>query len=134
MQDTRRVAILNLKTKKQVWATLDTESANNAKVAPVAEPATTARPPAKAEFQWGMPLLSEDGQYAVASVRSTDNEERWLVVIDPETGKTRVIDHLKDQAWVLDGWRNRGFIGETSRFWFLSERDGWMHLYVVDCL
>jgi len=133
-QGMRRIAILNLRTKKQVWAAvLDSEPAETSPVAPVTEPQTSARaskPPR--EFQWTMPLISQDGKYAVSTVRSSDNEERWLAVIDPETGKSRVVDHLKDEAWVLDGWRNRGFVGDTDQFWFLSERDRWMHLYVVD--
>jgi len=134
-QEIRRVAILNLKTRKQVWATLDSEAADASRAAPVTEPQTSApgtQP--RAEIQWNMPLLSQDGKYAVSTARSADNEERWLVVLDPETGKSRVLEHVKDQAWVLDGRRNRGFgfVGDTHRFWFLSERDGWMHLFVVD--
>lgn len=132
-QDTRRLAILDLKTGKQVFATLESDPADASRVAPVAEPQTStpaAQP--RRELQWTMPLVSQDGKYAVSTVRSSDNEERWLVAIDPATGKSRVLDHLKDEAWVLDGWRNRGFVGDTDRFWFLSERDGWMHLYVVD--
>ena len=49
-----------------------------------------------------MPIVSRDGKYAVAAVRSADNEDRWLVVVDPETGKTRVIDTLHDAAWVRE--------------------------------
>ena len=38
----------------------------------------------------GMPMLSADGQHrASRSVRAADNTERWLVPIDPATGKTR---------------------------------------------
>ncbi len=132
-EDTRRVAILNLRTRKQVWATLESGDAQAAPVAPVTDPQTsTHATEQRRELLWSMPIASEDGKYAVSTVRSSDNEERWLAAIDPETGKTRVLDHLKDEAWVLDGWRNRGFVGDSDRFWFLSERDGWMHLYVVD--
>ena len=89
------------------------------------------------EVRWGMPKISDDGAMAVAHVRAADNKDRWLVTIDPDSGTTRVLDHLHDDAWVREvggpgpsdpsfGWI------DSARSWFLSERDGWMHLYTVD--
>ena len=89
------------------------------------------------EVRWGMPKISDDGATAVAHVRAADNKDRWLVTVDPDSGTTRVIDHLHDDAWVREvggpgpsdpsfGWI------DSARLWFLSERDGWMHLYTVD--
>ena len=49
-----------------------------------------------------------------------------------------MVEHLQDSAWVraLDESgpppTAMGFVPGTARLWFLSERDGWMHLYVAD--
>src|SRR6185312_13987256 len=102
-------------------------------------PSQTPRPPRKAEreIRWAMPDLSSDGTLAVAGARSADNKDRWYVTLDPETGKTRVIDTLHDDAWVREaggGFGTAGveFVGDSHTIWFLSERDGWMHLYTLD--
>ena len=60
-------------------------------------------PAPKRDVRWGKPILSPDGRIAVTSVRAADNTERWLAAIDPATGKTTVLDHIKDEAWVRDG-------------------------------
>jgi dipeptidyl aminopeptidase/acylaminoacyl peptidase len=136
-QDRRLLAILNLKTGKSVWA-------DGSFAPPVDEPdapsqPAESKPPHKAEreIRWGMPDVSDDGKIAVAGARSADNKDRWYVTVDAETGKTRVIDTLHDDAWVREagaGFGSSGvqFLPDTSRMWFLSERDGWMHLYTLD--
>ena len=89
-------------------------------------------------LRWGMPQLNDDGSIAVAHVRADDNKDRWLVAVDPETGKTRVLDALHDDAWVREMGGpgpedpSFGWAADRTRLWFLSERDGWMHLYTVD--
>lgn len=91
------------------------------------------------QVSWSMPLLSGDGKLAVAAVRAVDNTDRWLVEIDRASGKTRVVDAQHDEAWIreqsdsgVDGPGSFGFLPDDKKLWFLSERDGWMHLYVVD--
>jgi len=96
-----------------------------------------ARPARNAEraIRWSMPMVSDDGQSVVASARSGDNKDRWYVTLDPETGKTKVIDRLHDDAWVREagfGGASVGFLKDNRRISFLSERDGWMHLYTLD--
>ena len=63
-------------------------------------------------------------------MRAADNTERWLGTIDPANGKTKVLDRIKDDAWVRDG--GQGWLPDNRRVWFLAEHDGWMHLYTVD--
>ncbi len=89
------------------------------------------------KIRWSAPVLSDDGKYAVAAASSADNKDRWLVAIDPETGKTKVLDTLHDDAWVREAGTGFGsvsvqFLPDNKRVWFLSERDGWMHLYTLD--
>ncbi len=152
-QDGRRLAVLNLETGEGAWAGV------GAVVEPIAIPKVTPPDPdapkkdtkddgegagAKAgkkagrEVRWGGLLLSPDGARAVASVRSDDNTDRWLVRVDPATGAGAVLDHLHDEAWVREiGAQSNvegglGWLPDNRRVWFLAERDGWMQLYTVD--
>ena len=110
-QERRSLAILNLETGTSVRAD-----------------AGVAR-----DVRWSMPAVSDDGTYVVAGVRSTDNKDRWLVTVDPESGKTRAVDALHDDAWIREaGGGSVQFLKDGRRIWFLSERDGWMHLYTLD--
>jgi dipeptidyl aminopeptidase/acylaminoacyl peptidase len=136
-QNRALLAIMNLKTGKTVWA--------DGSFAPPVEdptPAATTAPgapgrKAEREIRWSMPDVSDDGKLAVAGARSSDNKDRWYVAVDPETGKTRVVDTLHDDAWIREaggGFGSSGveFLPDNKRVWFLSERDGWMHLYTLD--
>ena len=133
-QDRRRIAILNLENGEGMWAGL--EGVSDALPIPKPpfgdEPRPAAKPdPApKRDVRWGSPILSPDGSIAVSAVRSADNTERWFAKIDPATGKTTILDHIKDEAWVRDS--GQGWLNDNKRFWFLAEHDGWMHLYTVD--
>jgi dipeptidyl aminopeptidase/acylaminoacyl peptidase len=138
-QDRRLLAVLNLKTGKTVWADGSFAPPVPEEEKPEAQGATgpDARPGRKAEreIRWSMPEVSADGKLAVASARSGDNKDRWLVTLDAESGKTRVIDVLHDEAWVREGgFGGSGleFLKDNKRIWFTSERDGWMHLYTLD--
>ncbi len=76
------------------------------------------------------PQWSEDGNNAVAFARSADNKDRWALLIDPATGKTKVLDHQHDDAWVGGpGAFTLGWLGDDKTVYFQSERDGWSHLY-----
>jgi dipeptidyl aminopeptidase/acylaminoacyl peptidase len=129
---------MNLKTGKTVWA-------DGSFAPPVDEPAAApatgaAAPPGKKaerEIRWSMPDVSDDGALAVAGARSADNKDRWYVVVEADSGKTRVVDALHDDAWIREaggGFGSSGveFLPDNRRVWFLSERDGWMHLYTLD--
>jgi dipeptidyl aminopeptidase/acylaminoacyl peptidase len=152
VQEKRLLAILNLKTKKTVWA--------DSSFAPEGDPKTTPtgngngangssngtgqaseskdKKPSR-EVRWAMPSASDDGKYVVAAARSTDNKDRWIVLLDPETGRNRVVDRLTEEAWIRELGPGGGFgsgvvefLPDNRTIWFLSERDGWMHLYSLD--
>jgi dipeptidyl aminopeptidase/acylaminoacyl peptidase len=149
-QEKRLLAILNLKTKKTVWAdssfapagdrTTTTTSGNgNGQEKPDTPTADEKDKKPSREVRWAMPAASDDGKYVVAAARSTDNKDRWIVLLDPESGKTRVVDRLTDEAWIRELGPGGGFgsgvvefLPDNRTIWFLSERDGWMHLYSVD--
>jgi len=126
-QGRQRLAILDLRTRKHVWA--DGAFAGTAKAQGKDEPR---------ELRWSAPIVSPDGRLVVSTARSDDFKDRWIVALDPESGKARVIDALHDDAWIREvgggpsGAGGMGWMPDGRSLWFLSERDGFMHLYVVD--
>jgi Dipeptidyl peptidase IV (DPP IV) N-terminal region. len=136
-QDNRSLAILNVDTGKSVTAAIDGADTKSAKDAKDAGDGKDAKD-TKGAVRWGMPLLSDDGTLAVAHVRAANNKDRWLVTVDPESGKTRVLDGFtttRGSAKLADSVPvdpSYGLLPDQKRVWFLSERDGWMHLYSLD--
>jgi dipeptidyl aminopeptidase/acylaminoacyl peptidase len=143
-QNRTLLAVLNLKTGKTAWADgsfappIDEPvPAATASGAPVPSRVEGPGKKAEREIRWSMPDVSDDGKLAVAGARSADNKDRWYVTLDADTGKTRVVDTLHDEAWIREagaGFGSSGveFLPDNRRVWFLSERDGWMHLYTLD--
>ena len=140
-QNRTLLAILNLKTGKAAWAdgSFAPPIDEPAPAAPASAPSRVEGPGKKAEreIRWSMPDVSDDGKLAVAGARSADNKDRWYVTLDADSGKTRVVDALHDEAWIREagaGFGSSGveFLPDNRRVWFLSERDGWMHLYTLD--
>ena len=83
----------------------------------------------------GSVLWSEDGRYAVVNITSHDNKDRWIMLLDPETGDLKLLDRQRDEAWIGGpgtGGRNMGFMPDNRRLWFQSEESGYSHLYTVD--
>ena len=147
-QESRRLAVLDLETGAGWWAGLGDINPPEAIPVPPAETATPA-PKAAAEpspaaagprraVRWATLLLSGDGAHAVASVRSADNTDRWLVRVDPATGQGQVLDALHDEAWVREigpagnTAGGLGWLPDQRHLWFLAEHTGWMQLYVID--
>jgi len=79
------------------------------------------------QLQW-----SEDGKNPVLMARSADNKDRWVMLLDAATGKTKVLATVHDDAWI-DGPGNNtlGWLPDNAHVYFESERDGWAHLYSV---
>ncbi len=94
--------------------------------------ADTAKKAAARKVQFVTTRWSEDGKQLVAMMRSQDNKDRWIASLDPVTAKFKVLDHLRDEAWV----------GGPGSFWldwidnetiiFHSEATGYSHLYTVN--
>ncbi len=75
---------------------------------------------------------SRDGAWLVGQAQSRDRSHAFLVRIEPATGAITTLHRHDDPAWVLgqDSWG--GFVGGTETFWFLSETNGWLNLFLVD--
>jgi dipeptidyl aminopeptidase/acylaminoacyl peptidase len=144
-QERRRLAVLNLRTGEAFWAGLegivDPLAIPRPKLGDTSgdppSPPTPAPKPAR-EVRWGTLLMAPDGSAAVVSVRADDNTDRWLVLVDPATGRTLVLDHAHDAAWVRDispagnTGGGLGWLPDSRRLWFLAEHTGWMQLFTVD--
>ena len=106
------LAVVNLKTGKSVWADAGFAPAAN-DAGPVPSERSESREPVPSErsesrekktdreIRWSMPDVSDDGRYAVAGARSADNKDRGTAV-DSDTGKTRIVDTLHDEAWIRE--------------------------------
>ena len=79
------------------------------------------------QLQW-----SEDGRNAAMLARSADNKDRWVLLLDPATAKTRVLVTLHDDAWTNGpGAFTLGWLPDNRSIFFQSEQDGFAHLYMV---
>jgi dipeptidyl aminopeptidase/acylaminoacyl peptidase len=85
------------------------------------------------------PVWSEDGNYLVTNIRSKDNKDRWIVLVDLQNASTTVLDHQHDEAWIAGpgiGWTFGGdllgFMPDNKRIYFQSEASGYSHLYTLD--
>ncbi len=110
-QGRQRVAILDVLTGEAKWV----------------EPALNNR-----EVQLQAPLWNEQGTKAVLVARAADNKDRWILALDPATGKTRVVFTEHDDAWLNGpGAQTLGWLKDGDEIYFQSERDGFSHLYKV---
>ena len=132
-QERRRLAVLNIRTGKSVWA--DSAFAGKVKVQDKTPGSGAAAREVDREVRWSMPLVSKDGTAAAAMVRAADFKDQWIVTVDAESGKATVIDALHDDAWVLGGGgpggAGFGWMPDHQRIWFVAEKDGWQHLWVA---
>jgi dipeptidyl-peptidase-4 len=73
---------------------------------------------------------SKDSRHIVFQQLNRLQNTNQVISGDPETGATRTILTERDETWVevMYDWR---WIDDGGRFLWLSERDGWQHLYAV---
>lgn len=143
-QSRRLLAVLDLNQNKVTWA----DGSAFAGKERAAKGADAAAAPARV-LDWGLPECADDGVRCVVNVRARDNRDRWLATVDPATGMAAAIDNLHDDRWIREGsvatasgggFGGGGFGGgggiawlpDNRRFVFVAEKDGWMHLYLMD--
>jgi dipeptidyl aminopeptidase/acylaminoacyl peptidase len=108
-------------------ATQRTETSTEGAAPPARVPAPQDR-----DVQLLQPVWSADGKKAVILARAADNKDRWVLALDPATGKTRVLAHDHDNAWVGGPANNSlGWLKNDREIYFQSERTGYAHLYAV---
>ena len=85
------------------------------------------------------PYFSDNGKQAVINVRSQDNKDRWIALLNLETGALKNLDRQRDEAWIAGpgiGWSysggNLGWLPDNRNIYFQSEESGYSHLYLLD--
>ena len=86
------------------------------------------------------PIYNANGSYAVSEIRSQDNKERWIVVLNLENSTFQEIEHQHDEAWIGGpgipsssfGRGTLGFLGDDETIYFQSEATGYSHLYTYN--
>jgi dipeptidyl aminopeptidase/acylaminoacyl peptidase len=127
-QSLARLAILSVETGEVEWV----DHGQKAAVQPADAKAANSEISVDRDVQLSEPLWSEDGTKAVINARAVDNKDRWILALDKGTGKTRVVAHDHDDAW-LDGPGSRtiGWMKGDQDIYFQSERTRYSHLYTV---
>ena len=84
------------------------------------------------------PIFNKNGDKAIIEIKSYDNKDRWITILDLITGELKEIDHQHDEAWIggpgISGWNgvrgNIGWIDNDNAIWYQSEQTGYSHLYM----
>lgn len=84
--------------------------------------------------------FSENGEKAVVNLRSTDNKDRWIALIDLQKGTLQSIEHQRDEAWLAGpgigytyyGYEDLGWLPDNKHIYFQSEETGYSHLYILN--
>ena len=89
-------------------------------------PGDSTAAPARAELLgW-----NDAGTLALVFALSHDFKTRYLQTVSVDSGRVQTVDMLHDSAWVdgpcfgCGGWYDNG-----RRVWYVSEKDGYAHLY-----
>jgi dipeptidyl aminopeptidase/acylaminoacyl peptidase len=85
------------------------------------------------------PIYSENGMHALLVIKSLDNKDRWIVLLDPASGKLKSLDRQHDDEWIGGpgiGWGtgNVGWLNDNKRIYYQSEESGYSHLYTLNIL
>jgi dipeptidyl aminopeptidase/acylaminoacyl peptidase len=83
--------------------------------------------------------FSSTDQQAVLSIRAQDNKDRWISLLNLDTGALETLDRQHDEAWIAGpgigsyyGGGTLGWLGDNTHVYYQSEATGYSHLYVHD--
>ncbi|MFL9481801.1 prolyl oligopeptidase family serine peptidase [Chitinophagaceae bacterium LWZ2-11] len=84
----------------------------------------------------GATYWNENGTGVIIDIRSQDNKDRWIMQLDPITGKLKLIDRQRDEAWIdgpgVSGFRAKiGWLNNNT-IYFQSEATGYSQLYTYN--
>ncbi|WP_375323577.1 prolyl oligopeptidase family serine peptidase [Flagellimonas sp. GZD32] len=84
------------------------------------------------------PTWSPNGSKAVLDIQANDYKDRWIVLLDPKTGKVEQLDRQHDEAWIAGpgiarwGGGSIGWMPDEKSIWYQSEKTGYSHLYTMN--
>ncbi|MFO7260815.1 MAG: prolyl oligopeptidase family serine peptidase [bacterium] len=132
-QSEARLGLVDLSTGDVRWLELGTATAAS-QPADSTTRARSAKPRLAAARFLGW---NRDGTLGLIGAVSYDFKDQWLHVLDAATGEVRIVAHDHDDAWIggpCADWTDFGCAGwmpDGKSIYFLSERDGYSHLYTV---
>ena len=85
-------------------------------------------------------MFFDEKRAAILDIRSADNKDRWVVLLDLESTMIKELIHEHDEAWIggpgISSWNMVAgyfdWVEEGKVFIFQSERTGYSHLYSYD--
>jgi len=89
-------------------------------------------------ISWGANFAENDKE-ALVNVRSHDNKDRWIALLDLENGTLKSLDRQRDEAWINGpgigysyGGGTLGWLPDNKHIYFQSEETGYSHLYILN--
>ncbi len=84
--------------------------------------------------------FSKTSNLALCDIRSADNKDRWIVLVDLEKLTIKELNHQHDDAWIggpgISSWNEEvavlDWLEDGKSFYFQSEETGYSHLYTCD--
>ena len=75
---------------------------------------------------------NDAGSAAAVMIRAIDNKDRWIATVDLAKARLQPRHRLHDRAWINWGFNDFGWLPDNRSLWWLSEEDGYSHLYLSD--
>src|SRR6185312_10055116 len=76
--------------------------------------------------------FSDDGTGLAVQFIANDFKDRWLATVDFAKKSLVTQERLTNPAWINWTFNDMGWMHDGKSLWYLSEADGWSHLYVKD--
>ena len=109
------------------------------KPAYLAEYGNTGSYPNDRDICFHQAVMNPNGNTALVDIRSYDNKDRWICLVDLANGKLTELEHQHDEAWIggpgISEWNEEEgtlFWVNATDFMFQSEESGYSHLYSMN--
>lgn len=87
-------------------------------------------------------IFAKNSPQALCDIRSADNKDRWIVLVNIEKATIKEIEHQHDEAWIggpgIGSWNSEigtlDWLEDGKTFYFQSEEDGFSQLYSYDLI
>ena len=136
MEPSQRLAILNSLSHSLKWIDFSGLSAIRKKPAYLDTLKSSQYEKDRALFIHPL-KFSKISNLALCDIRSADNKDRWIVLIDLEKASVKELDHQHDEAWIggpgISSWNEEeavlDWMDDGKSCYFQSEETGYSHLY-----
>ena len=92
----------------------------------------SVKAPAVREVNVNNLAFSDDGNGLALQFIANDFKDRWLATVDFAKKALITQERLSNPAWVNWTFNDMGWMHDNRSLWYLSEADGYSHLYVKD--